>query len=177
MGWTALHYAARDESAVSVHSLVDAGYAVTARDVELKTPLHIAAQSDNEPAVRVLLQAQARVDTSDVDGWPPVHVAAYAGHVDILRLLLEAARDTRAAVSSVHAYTLKVRDMLAQTCALPWACDGACVVGSVGVGFVAVRALLCCACLQLHATDNRGATSIVTCLRMCCRLWFVSLLR
>ena len=104
-GWTALHWAAQNNSQPIVDALLSAGAAVDRRaDFDEHggcTPLHLAAQLGHVDVARRLIEAGADVDAVKSHGIvhriSTVHLAASAGHPDTVRLLLDHANDPLAA--------------------------------------------------------------------------------
>lgn len=88
-GQTLVHWALASVDPDMVAWLLDHGYAVDARSVELATPLMNAVQDGQLDFVRLLLGRGADVDARDARGFTALHRAAETGSVEVARLLLE----------------------------------------------------------------------------------------
>ena len=90
-GYTALHYASRNNHLTTVKQLLSAGACVNVltkcgRD----TPLHRAAYMGHEDVVRCLLENGADVMLQNEDGQTALHKAVIGGHVRVVGLLVKA---------------------------------------------------------------------------------------
>lgn len=81
-GWTALHFAARDQKAEIVKLLLEEGAPVDARDGLGHTPLWRAtmSRSPNRLLIKELLDRGADPDAANRDGVSPRKLAARLGH-------------------------------------------------------------------------------------------------
>ena len=88
-GYTATHYAARNNHIDSVKYLLSEGACVNCTTKCGKdTPLHRAAFVGNLEIVRLLLQHNADYKLQNTDGQTSLHKAVQGGHEDIIKLLL-----------------------------------------------------------------------------------------
>jgi ankyrin repeat protein len=87
--WTPLHFAARDQNAPIVRSLLEAGAAVDALDVFGNTPLWRSVMNSTEDlsAIRALLEHGADPGRENSRGISPTDLARETGRTDILALL------------------------------------------------------------------------------------------
>jgi ankyrin repeat protein len=87
--WTALHFAARDQNAVLVRQLLEAGAAVDPVDVFGNTPLWRAVMEagDDATVIRVLLSHDADPGRKNRHGSSPLDVARAAGRQDLVQLI------------------------------------------------------------------------------------------
>jgi len=87
--WTALHFAARDQSESLVRILLEAGADVDPVDVFGNTPLWRCAMNSNPDhgVVNALLQSGADPNRKNRSGASPVDVAATLGNERLTRLL------------------------------------------------------------------------------------------
>jgi len=87
--WTALHFAARDQNAPAVRSLLDAGAAVDPVDVFGNTPLWRAVMNvkADPAAIRELLARGADSGRKNNHDASPVDVARHAGREDLVAVL------------------------------------------------------------------------------------------
>lgn len=81
-GFTALHYAARDDSPQAVELLISLGADVNARGESERTPLYLAAYNDNRRCARLLLKAGAS-KKAYLPGYSPFKAALENCHTDI----------------------------------------------------------------------------------------------
>ena len=79
----------------AVHTALDNGASVHARDAQGETPLY-ASIPVSVDIVRLLLEAGASVHARNAYGMTPLHDASIWGHIEIVRLLLEAGADVNA---------------------------------------------------------------------------------
>ncbi len=82
-GWTALHYAAEQNSAEAAQMLLDAGAAADARTPHGETPLHLAS---GEKVARLLLGSAA---AQDADGFTPAERALRNGSTALFQVLAD----------------------------------------------------------------------------------------
>lgn len=94
-GRTDLHYAALEDDAERVASLINAGGDVDLADHDGMTPLHFAGQEYSVSAARALLAAGAQVAVEDVHGNTPLFRAVYAApdRTELVSLLRERGAD------------------------------------------------------------------------------------
>jgi ankyrin repeat protein len=87
--WTALHFAARDQNAVAVRLLLDAGAKVDPTDVFGNTPLwrSVMSVSADPAAIRELVRRGAEVNRKNAYGEAPMDVARKRGRDDIAAVL------------------------------------------------------------------------------------------
>jgi uncharacterized protein len=87
--WTPLHFAARDQSAPIVLSLLGAGAAVDAVDVFGNTPLWRSVMTSTKDlgAISALLQHGADPGRKNGRGIAPIDLARETGRTDILALM------------------------------------------------------------------------------------------
>eukprot|EP00798_Chlamydomonas_sp_ICE-L_P017866 gene17866-24257_t len=82
--------ACREGDAPLVHSLVQAGASLDARDAEFRTPLHVAAVLGHHAVVLALVEVGATVNVADRKGRSILEAACEAGHTGIVESLLNA---------------------------------------------------------------------------------------
>eukprot|EP01047_Picozoa_sp_COSAG01_P077903 COSAG01_NODE_14200_length_1484_cov_1.036101_2_plen_464_part_01 len=93
MGWTALHYAARNGHAAVVGALVGGGATVGAVGNYGQTALHLAARYGHAAVVKHLVGASAGVDAVTKIGDTPLSLAAREGKTEAAAALLGAGAD------------------------------------------------------------------------------------
>ncbi|MDE3194008.1 MAG: ankyrin repeat domain-containing protein [Chloroflexota bacterium] len=96
-GRSPLHYAAKEDDAETVATLIRGGADPDVRDGYGFSPLHFAAQEGSARAARTLLELGASVDSANMFGNTPLWVAAFwsRGRGDLIELLLEHGADPR----------------------------------------------------------------------------------
>lgn len=96
-GWTALHFAARDQKAEAARALLDAGAEVDPRDSDGATPLWRAVMSGSSAeVVRLLLEAGADPEAQDKSGSSsPLSLAKLMGKDEVVALMGNVKRKTR----------------------------------------------------------------------------------
>jgi len=88
-GYTALHYAARNNNIIACELLIKANANVNAETNGGVTPLQRAAMMGHIDVVKMLLSHRADVKIQDSDGNTAAHRASQSGHIDIVNLLLQ----------------------------------------------------------------------------------------
>ncbi|KAG4075892.1 hypothetical protein HA402_003718 [Bradysia odoriphaga] len=88
-GYTALHYAARNNNITACQLLIEANANVNAETKGGVTPLQRAAMMGHLDVVKFLLTHQADVKVQDSDGNTAAHRASQNGHGNIVELLLQ----------------------------------------------------------------------------------------
>jgi len=78
IGWTSLHYAARDGSLKAVHFLSSHGMDVNQVDKKGRSALHLAAAHSNMEVVSALLDHGAKYGLDD-NGWTPLDISRQYG--------------------------------------------------------------------------------------------------
>jgi len=88
-GRSQLHYAAAENDAALVSSLISRGEDVNLKDKQGFTPLHMAAQESSLQAADLLLQHGAYVDSPNTFGNTPLFTAVFnsRGRGDMIKLL------------------------------------------------------------------------------------------
>ena len=92
---TALHVAAERGNVQRIHSLLQQGADLEARDLDGYSPLMIAVSVEQPEAVNRLLEAGADVTTQNANGDTPLHIAARNSNPDLTARLLEADSNPR----------------------------------------------------------------------------------
>ena len=88
-GWTALHYAARDEYAGQAFDfLINEGADLEIEDHNGRTPIWGAAQTCAPRYLQKVIEAGAKVDVFDHEGNSLLHEAAYSGFYEAVDMLL-----------------------------------------------------------------------------------------
>ncbi len=96
---TPLHYAALEDDADAVETLLKCGADPNAADVQGFTPLHLAAQAYATASARLLLDAGADVNAQNLWGNGPLFVAVFnsQGRGEMISLLRDKGADARLA--------------------------------------------------------------------------------
>jgi transient receptor potential cation channel subfamily A protein 1 len=91
-GCTPLHYAAKEGSLRSIHSLLQLGASINPKNNDNQSPLHLAARYGRFHTVRRLLaspRGHLIINEMDGEGMTGLHIAAAHGHSRIVQLLLQ----------------------------------------------------------------------------------------
>ncbi len=100
-GWTALHYAAREDSLETIQFLIESGANTELTCIHGDTPLVIAMRFGNYAATEALLEAGVNVSPFNKKGKTPLHqAAAYGSPVEMCRLVLDHGADINALTES-----------------------------------------------------------------------------
>jgi len=96
-GWTALHFAARQNSAEVIAKLIEMGADFDQKTVMGRTPLAVAVRyNKTTEAASCLLRHGASPEATDNEGDTPLHTAAQQGFIDAIVTLIEVGADTDA---------------------------------------------------------------------------------
>lgn len=88
-----LHVAASKGLGPYTAHLLEIGYDINARDVQMRTPLHLASKEGHHKVVSVLLQEGAANDMDEVTGLKPLHMTAARNYPKTVKLVLESGVD------------------------------------------------------------------------------------
>ena len=92
-GWSALHWAADNDSIEVIRLLIKNGAEVDDFDKYNQTPLHLAAAEGHLRAAEILISAGAELSSVDAEGQAPLHMAALNNQSEMIVLLLSKGAD------------------------------------------------------------------------------------
>ncbi|KAK1759861.1 ankyrin repeat-containing domain protein [Echria macrotheca] len=88
VGWSGLHWAARNGNAETLGWLLKKGACVDARGKKMPPPLHLAAQEGHRECCEALLNSGADLEAVDDFGLTPLGLAVRHGHPEVCDLLI-----------------------------------------------------------------------------------------